>query len=111
MKNYMKLNDNPFQAIKSGRKTVEIRLYDEKRKRINIGDTIEFTNIETGESITVQVKQIAVYRDFRELYEHYDKTEIGYGRSDNADYTDMFEYYSQEETEKYGAVAITVSIM
>ena len=27
------LNDGPFQSIKSGYKTIEMRLYDEKRKK------------------------------------------------------------------------------
>ena len=32
----MKLNENPFERIKNGTKTVECRLYDDKR--IKIGD-------------------------------------------------------------------------
>ena len=31
----MKLREAPFQAIKEGRKDIELRLYDEKRKAIN----------------------------------------------------------------------------
>ena len=30
----MKLNENPFERIKNGTKTVEFRLYDEKRQQI-----------------------------------------------------------------------------
>ena len=29
----MKLNDNPFERIKNGTKTVEFRLFDEKRQK------------------------------------------------------------------------------
>lgn len=33
----MKLQESPFERIKSRTKTVEFRLYDEKRIKINIG--------------------------------------------------------------------------
>ena len=39
----MKLQESPFERIKSGTKTVEFRLYDEKRRKIKIGDQIEFS--------------------------------------------------------------------
>ena len=42
MKHTMKLNDAPYDMIKSGQKTVELRLYDEKRRMISVGDEIEF---------------------------------------------------------------------
>ena len=32
MKHEMKLNNGPFEQIKNGTKTIELRLYDEKRK-------------------------------------------------------------------------------
>ena len=44
----MRLNDEPFQAIKDGTKTIEMRLYDEKRRMIQVGDVIRFTNRETS---------------------------------------------------------------
>lgn len=38
----MKLNDSPFDRIKSGKKIIDIRLFDEKRKLLNLGDIIHF---------------------------------------------------------------------
>ena len=40
----------PFEAITSGVKTIESRLYDEKRQTIQLGDTIIFTNREKHRS-------------------------------------------------------------
>lgn len=40
----MNLNRQPFDMIKSGRKTIELRLNDEKRKNIMAGDRISFTS-------------------------------------------------------------------
>ena len=43
----MNLAPSPFEMIKSGAKTIELRLYDEKRRAVKVGDTIEFTNTES----------------------------------------------------------------
>lgn len=50
----MKLQPQPFEAIKSGRKDIEMRLYDEKRKQIKKKDLIEFTSLESGEKNFMQ---------------------------------------------------------
>lgn len=49
MEHSMKLYVEPFEAVRNNRKTIEIRLNDEKRQSIKIGDTIVFTNIESPE--------------------------------------------------------------
>ena len=36
----MRLNNEPFNKIKEGTKTVELRLLDEKRKTLRVGDKI-----------------------------------------------------------------------
>lgn len=38
---YMRLEEDSFQAIKEGRKTIEMRLNDEKRSLIKEGDSIQ----------------------------------------------------------------------
>ena len=45
MKHSMKLLDIPYDKILSGKKSIEIRLFDEKRQKINIGDFIEFSKL------------------------------------------------------------------
>jgi ASC-1-like (ASCH) protein len=45
----MKLNNDPFNRIKNGSKTIELRLNDEKRSKLKVNDFIEFTNVETNE--------------------------------------------------------------
>ena len=44
MTHELRLHDEPFNLIKNGTKTIELRLYDEKRREIHEGDNIEFTN-------------------------------------------------------------------
>ena len=49
MKHEMRLHDTPFKMIQAGTKTIELRLYDEKRQQIQVGDEIEFHSRVTGE--------------------------------------------------------------
>lgn len=44
-----RLHDEPFKLIKLGSKTIELRVYDEKRREMQVGDYLYFTNRVTGE--------------------------------------------------------------
>ena len=107
----MNLNPGPFAAIKNGLKNVEMRLNDERRQSIKKGDYIRFTHTESGEQLLVKVEDKLVYRDFSQLYAHHDKTTIGYTADQEAHPDDMLEYYTREKIEKYGALAIVLSLV
>ncbi len=111
MTHYMNLWDDSFQAIKEGRKTVEMRLNDEKRSCIQICDTIEFTNTTTQEKMSCKVMNIYKYSDFAELYKHHSKISLGYTEDETANPDDMFLYYSREDIEKYGVVGIEITVI
>ena len=105
---HMKLHADPFEKIKSGEKTIELRLYDEKRQQIKEGDAIIFTNTATGEKLTATVKKLHRFASFEELYKALPLLQCGYTAEDidNASPADMAQYYSAEEQEKYGVVGI-----
>lgn len=105
----MKLNDKPFKMIKNGRKNIELRLYDEKRKKLKAGDKIIFESLENGETITVTILALHIYESFAELYKHFDKTAMGYEDDEIASPEDMNEYYTPENQRKYGVVGIEIS--
>ena len=107
----MNLAPKPFKSIAEGRKTVEMRLYDEKRSAISVGDEIEFKNIETHATIRCVVLELTRYKTFDDLYAHFDKLAIGYGENETADPKDMLAYYSPEQIEKYGALAIVIKLI
>lgn len=104
----MRLHDEPFKKIQSGSKTIELRLNDEKRQLINVGDVIKFTNRITLEEMNTIVVELHKYPSFEELYKHFDKVEIGYNEDEEANPSDMEKYYSKEEQEKYGVVGIKI---
>lgn len=107
MKRFMKLARAPFDAIKNGEKSIELRLYDEKRRALCVGDEIEFTCTDGGEKLSARVSALHVFRDFKELYEALPASETGYkGREESADYRDMYAYYTQDEIDVCGVVGI-----
>ena len=85
-----------------------MRLNDERRKNITDGDILVFENNSTGEKMAVEVVCKKVYKDFFELYKHYDKSEIGYATDEIADPNDMLKYYSQDKIDQYDALAIHI---
>lgn len=104
----MKLQPSPFEMIKSGKKTIELRLYDEKRQLIKPGDAIIFTNVSTGEELKKNVLRLHLFESFAELYNSLPLLKCGYTEDDveHADPADMEQYYSREEQAKCGVVAI-----
>ena len=69
MKHDMKLKKEPFRKIKNGLKTIELRLNDEKRQKVQVGDYIEFSLIDDAtQKLTVRVVALHHFPSFRELY-------------------------------------------
>lgn len=108
----MKLFTFPFEMIKSGQKTIELRLYDEKRQLINVGDTIIFTSTQTGEKLTAKVIKLHIFDSFKELYSALPLLKCGYTEKDidTAHPSDMDAYYSIEEQNKYGVIGIEICL-
>ena len=108
MLHHLNLCHEPFLAMLDNRKSIEMRLYDERRKNIRIGDEIEFTDLATKETLTYKVINIKLYPSFKELYQDNDKVSLGYKEDEIADPDDMLKYYPKERQEKYQAMAIFI---
>ena len=113
MTHSMQLTPSPFQMIKEGTKTIELRLFDEKRRKIQIGDIIEFSNTETGEKIGAKVSAQYVFDSFESLYKELSLLECGYTEADieTASPDDMNVYYSKDNQQKYGVVGIRIALL
>lgn len=111
MIHYFNLNPEPFEKIVNKTKTIELRLFDEKRQKIKIDDIIVFSN--NDNSVKASVKNLYLFDSFKELYKKLDLTKCGYDESNigNANYTDMNEYYSDEQIESFGAVGIEIEVI
>ena len=107
----MNLHPSPFELIKSGRKDIEMRLNDDRRKGMKIGDHILFTNNETKEKLEVEIVNLYHYNDFNELYSHFPKERLGYLPEEIANPKDMNLYYSDELINLYGVLGIEISLI
>ena len=108
MTHYMNLVPSAFSKIADGSKTIELRLNDEKRQKVNVGDTVVFNCNENSDVITARVKQLHKFADFKSLYNALPLDKCGYAEIelDTAHYTDMEQYYSEEQIGKYGTLGI-----
>ncbi len=113
MTHSMQLQPSPFEMIKDGSKTIELRLFDEKRQKIQIGDTISFTNTESQEVLSVKVLDLFVFDSFETLYSRLPLTDCGYTKEniDTASPDDMNAYYPKEIQQKYGVVGIRIALL
>ena len=110
MKHEMKLHREPFDEIRKGIKTIELRLYDEKRRAISVGDEIEFIHVASGETLLCGVVALHIFDSFEELYRALPLTKCGYTEQNVscALPSDMDIYYSKERQEAFGVVGIEV---
>lgn len=106
----MKLTTEPFNKIVFGKKVIESRLFDEKRRLINIGDEIEFSQNNDPNKI-LKTKVIALYRyeSFEKLFSDFIPELFG---CDSKEFLleEISQFYSKEEQEKYGVIGIKIEV-
>ena len=110
----MNLHPGPFAFIQSGRKTIELRLYDEKRRLIQVGDTLVFTNADdAAKTCTTVVKALHIFPDFASLYAALPMEQCGYLPDEvaTASPADMNIYYSAERQAQHGVVGIEIALI
>ncbi len=110
MEHKMQLKARPFERMKSGKKKVELRLFDEKRRALCVGDYIIFTKMDTEEELCARITELKKFPDFFALYEQFDGVEMGYEEGEEVNAADMYAYYSQADIQRYGVLAICVEV-
>ena len=106
----MKLQEDPFERIKNGTKTLEFRLYDEKRRTIQIGDEIEFSKLpELQEKLLVKVIDLYKEESFEKLFK---KVFVGEDKEKIIEKAkSMNRFYTPEQEKEYGVVGIKIEII
>lgn len=109
----MRLADEPFDMIVSGKKTIEVRLNDEKRREISVGDIIIFyrkSNI--TDMCAVTVVGLRRYDNFLRLFSAERLADTGCEDLTAEQATQsMYKYYSPEQEEKDGVLAIEIRLI
>jgi len=104
----MKLEQKPyFDLVQNGSKTIELRLWDEKRRQIKPGDEIIFRD---GERVlTVTVTGLIVAETFADLLKIIDVTKTGIPTADQA-LTVMNSVYDIDKQKQNAVVGIMIKL-
>lgn len=110
MEHILKLQPKYFDYINNGTKRIELRLYDEKRQKINIGDTIVFKK-EPDLEVTIKVKVIGLlrYDSFENLFKDFDISVMADSLMTKKELLDVLEeFYTPEKQKRYGVLGIRI---
>ena len=107
------LDEDVFEVVKRGTKNIEVRVNDEKRRRLKIGDQITFFKRPNDiEKINAVVEDLIYYDDFKNLVKDYTMEELYLKEYKKEQYLDLLKrFYSDDEIKNYGVVAIKFRIM
>lgn len=108
MTHQMKLQPEYYDYIKNGTKKIEIRLNDEKRSKIQIGDEIEFLKEpELVESMKLKVRGLLKYQTFSELFEDFDISMLADKSMTKQQLLDVLQtFYPLEQQQQYSVLGI-----
>lgn len=102
----MKLAERYFLKIKEGSKIIESRLFDEKRKQLNIGDSIEFAQSDNpADIVSVKIKALYRYATFEELFSDFPISYFG-SNSKEEMLEEIHKFYPEEEEKEFGIIGI-----
>ena len=110
MEHILKLQPKYFDFIDYGTKRIELRLYDEKRQKINVGDTILFQKEpELEKTLRVKVVGLLRYNSFEELFNDFDISMLADSSMTKKELlTVLEEFYTPEKQKTYGVVGIRI---
>ncbi len=107
----MNLQPRFYDYIKNGTKRIELRLFDEKRQKIQLGDIIEFSALE-NESLKAEVIGILRYRTFAELFEDFDISVLADDSMTKDELLGILgEFYTPEKQKEFGVVGIRIKVL
>ena len=108
MEMILHLKDEIFDLVKNGSKNIEIRLYDEKRRKLNVGDILIFyKNGDESKKVIAKVEELNIFDNIEELVNNYDLRNMYFEDSSKEELISIFnEIYSKDKQEEYKVVAI-----
>ncbi len=113
MTHEMKLQPEYYNFILNGTKRIEIRLYDEKRQSIKLGDTIKFLKEpELSESFNAKVTGLLRYNSFKDMFKDFDISILSDKSMTKEELIKVLEqFYTKEKQEQYGVLGIRIELI
>ena len=107
----MSLRPEYYEMVRSGEKDIELRLYDEKRRRMCNGDIILIYNAQNcNDYIRAKIVRLHIARSFADLATKISIPRTGFA-SLNALMSAVSKFYDSEMESKYGIVGIELGVI
>lgn len=107
----MNLQPKYFDFIKDGTKRIELRLYDEKRRSIQLGDIIEFAKSD-DEKFKAEVIGLLRYNSFADLFEDFDISILADSSMTKQELLEALgEFYTEEKQAEFGVIGIRIELV
>ncbi len=105
----MNLQPKYFDFIKNGTKRIELRLNDEKRQQLQLGDLIKFSDGDSA--LNAEIVGLLRYSTFRDLLEDFDAAILADSSMTKAEILEALEeFYTPEKQAQYGVLGIRIKI-
>lgn len=113
MEHEMKLQPEYYNFILNGTKRIEIRLFDEKRQQIKIGDTIKILKEpELNESFNAKVIGLLRYNTFEDMFKDFDISVLSDSSMTKEELIVVLEqFYTKEKQKQYGVLGIRIELI
>lgn len=113
MEHKIKLQPQYYNYILYGTKRIEIRLYDEKRQQIKIGDTIIFLKEpDLNEGFKAKVTGLLRYNSFEDMFKDFDTSILSDKSMTKKDLINVLEqFYTKKKQKQYGVLGIRIELI
>lgn len=108
----MELQDQFYNYMLHGTKRIEIRLNDEKRRTIKLGDEITFYSALTKEEFKTKVVGLLNYKNFNDMFNDFDISVLAdkdYSKDELLNELSM--YYPIEKQNEYSVLGIRIELI
>lgn len=104
----MNVQTKYYNLLKSGKKIIELRLFDEKRQKIKVGDEIRFYDLSNQEdNFKAIVINLHRAESFEALCERITPSQAGFSTKTEL-ISVLEEFYTPAAQEQYGVVGIEI---
>lgn len=102
-----------YDKIKTGEKVIELRLNDQKRQLMKIGDIIRFgLEPERNEYVEAKIIGLIKYRDFKSLLNDIPLNLLGFNNMTKDDVlTLLHDIYTEYDEKRFGVIGIRIELI
>ena len=104
----MHLESEIYNLVNNNIKDIEIRINDEKRRKLKIGDIITIINRGNNDAFKVKITNLEYFSSFNDCINNYDLKRLYNDKITSDEFLDLlYKFYTKEDEIKYGVIAIT----